>query len=235
MHYSAPFWLTFKQAQEIGGHVKRGERACPVVFWKWLDVDNEATGEKQRIPLLRYYSVFNVAQCEGISVPVSADTMREHSPVHAAESIVAAMPKCPEIRHGLDRAFYSPAGDLVGMPSPEHFKSAEDYYSVIFHELTHSTGHQTRLNRKAVSDSDGSWSAFGSNPYAKEELVAEMGSAFLCGESGIVERTIDNSAAYISNWLTRLQDDAKLVVNAAAQAQKAADWILGKYQGESEN
>jgi antirestriction protein ArdC len=116
------------------------------------------------------------------------------------------------------------------MPAAQEFKTGEDYYSVLFHELTHSTGHESRLNRKGVSGSEDNWSAFGSNPYAKEELVAEMGAAFLCGEAGIVERTIDNSAAYIASWLERLKNDAKLVVHAAAQAQKAADWILGGIQ-----
>src|SRR6266487_2079754 len=231
MHYSSPFWLTFKQAQELGGNVKRGERACPVVFWKWLDLQNKQTGDKERIPFLRYYSVFNVAQCKGIAAPVVSEPVREHSPVQTAEKIVAGMPKRPGIKHGLAQAFYSPASDFVGMPAADQFNTGEDYYGVLFHELGHSTGHETRLNRKGFSASDGNWSAFGSNPYAKEELVAEMTAAFLCGEAGIVERTIDNSAAYLASWLRRLKDDSKLVVNAAAQAQKAADWILGKWHG----
>jgi len=102
----------------------------------------------------------------------------------------------------------------------------------LFHELTHATGHESRLNRKGVSGSDGLWSAFGSQSYSKEELVAEMGAAFLCGRAGIVERTIDNSAAYVRSWLQRLKDDARLVVLAAAQAQKAADFILGAPERE---
>jgi antirestriction protein ArdC len=142
------------------------------------------------------------------------------------------MPRRPEIKRGLDRAYYSPGGDFVGMPSPEQFKSGEDYYSVLFHELTHSTGHESRLNRKGVSGADGQWSAFGSQSYSKEELVAEMGAAFLCGQAGIVERTLDNSAAYIKSWLSRLKDDPRLVVQAAAQAQKAADFILGQQHVE---
>jgi antirestriction protein ArdC len=201
------------------------------VFWKWLDVDatGEATG-KRSVPMLRYYSVFNVAQCDGVTAPAIEGTDRAHSPIETAEQIVAAMPKRPEIRHGLDRAFYSPAVDSVGMPSPERFETPENYYSVLFHELTHSTGHESRLNRKGVSGSESA--GFGSQSYSKEELVAEMGAAFLCGRAGIVERTIDNSAAYVASWLERLKDDARLIVLAAAQAQKAADFILGASERE---
>jgi antirestriction protein ArdC len=235
MSYQSPFWLTFNQAKDLGGTVKRGEKACPVVFWKWLDT--EENGQAKRIPFLRYYSVFNVGQCEGIpqdKIPSLNSNQRQHSPIAEAERAVEAMPKRPEVKTGLDRAFYSPSGDFVGMPSPEQFRSGEDFYSVLFHELTHSTGHETRLNRKGVSASDGEWSSFGSTPYAKEELVAEMGAAFLCGHAGIVERTLDNSAAYIKSWLNRLKDDPRLVVQAAAQAQKAADFILNKQHGQEE-
>jgi len=132
----------------------------------------------------------------------------------------------------IPRAFYSPDGDYVGMPEPELFRTPEDYYSVLFHELTHSTGHESRLNRKGVTGSDGLWSAFGSQPYSQEELVAEMGAAFLCGQAGIVERTIDNSVAYIRSWLQRLKDDRRLIVQAAAQAQKASDFILARQFAE---
>ena len=233
MSHQSPFWLTYKQAQELGGNVKRGEKACPVLFWKWLDVAEE--GEAKRVPFLRYYSVFNVGQCEGIpqdKIPALNGSKRQHAPIVEAERIVDAMPKRPEIKRGLDRAFYSPSGDFVGMPAPAQFRSAEDYHSVLFHELTHATGHENRLNRKGVNGADGERSAFGSTPYAKEELVAEMGAAFLCGQAGIVERTLNNSAAYVASWLQRLKDDRRLVVHAAAQAQKAADFILGKQHSE---
>jgi antirestriction protein ArdC len=182
--------------------------------------------------MLRYYSVFNVAQCDGVTAPAIEGADGVHSPIETAEQIVAAMPRRPEIRHGLDRAFYSPASDSVGMPSPERFESPENYYNVLFHELTHSTGHESRLNRKGVSGVGGERAAFGSQSYSKEELVAEMGAAFLCGRAGIVERIIDNSAAYVAAWLERLKDDAQLVVMAAAQAQKAADFILGAPERE---
>ena len=236
MSYESPFWLTYKQAQEMGGNVRKGEHACPVVFWKWLDVDEagEPTG-KRRVPMLRYYSVFNVAQCDGVNAPAIEGAERPHNPIETAEQIVAVMPKRPAIRHGLDRAFYSPAADSVGMPSPERFDTPENYYNVLFHELTHSTGHESRLNRKGVSGAGGQWAGFGSQSYSKEELVAEMGAAFLCGRAGIVERTIDNSAAYVGSWLERLKDDARLVVQAAAQAQKAADFILGKQYDPEES
>ncbi|MGZ8938674.1 MAG: ArdC family protein, partial [Limisphaerales bacterium] len=172
MSFESPHWLTYKQAQELGGNVRKGEKACPVVFWKWLDAKDEPNGEKKRIPLLRYYHVFNASQCEGIEVPATEKQGRAHDPINSAEQIVAGMPKLPEIQHGRDRAAYSPAFDRVFMPTPEAFQTGEHYYSVLLHELTHATGHQTRLNRKGVAGSDGEWSAFGSTPYAKEELVA---------------------------------------------------------------
>lgn len=132
------------------------------------------------------------------------------------------MPSRPEIRRGLGQAYYSPAGDYVGMPNPESFRSGEEFYSVLFHELTHATGHTSRLNRSGIVDV----APFGSHTYSKEELIAEMGAAFLCGHAGIVDHTVENSAAYVAAWLKRLRKDVKLVVTAAAQAQRAADFIL---------
>jgi antirestriction protein ArdC len=123
----------------------------------------------------------------------------------------------------LTRAYYSPAEDIVAMPNRERFENEAGYFATLFHELIHSTGHASRLNRATVTESAG----FGSNPYCREELVAEMGAAFLCGQAGIAESTLENSAAYVQNWLEQLQNDKKLIVQAAAQAQKAADFILG--------
>jgi antirestriction protein ArdC len=133
------------------------------------------------------------------------------------------MPQRPEIKHGMAKAFYSPAGDFVGIPNRERFTSEDEYFSVLFHELTHSTGSEKRLNRPTITEAN----SFGSEEYSKEELIAEMGSAFLCGQAGIAERTLSNSAAYLQNWLEALKNDRKLIVQAAAQAQKAADFILG--------
>lgn len=225
MGYGSPNWLTYKQALGLGGQVRKGEKGCPVVFWKWLEGDETEDG--RRIPLLRYYTVFHASQCEGITEPAVEGTKREHTPIQCAERVVEGMPKRPEIRHGSGSAAYSPAADVVLMPQPQTFESDEAYYNVLFHELTHSTGHKNRLARKGVDGSEGDWSAFGSSPYAKEELVAEMGAAFLSGHCGIVETTIDNSAAYVASWLARLKDDRKLVVQAAGAAQKASDFVLG--------
>lgn len=230
MQYESPFWLTYRQALELGGHVRKGEKACPVVFWKQLSIEDDATGETEKIPMARLYSVFNVAQCEGIkSLPAGAD---EH-PVSLSkpDEIVEHMPNRPEIRHGMRQAFYSPKQDTVSMPDRERFNIEADYFGTLFHELIHSTGHASRLNRSAVMNPN----RFGSNPYSKEELVAEMGSAFLCGHAGIAEQILANSAAYIQNWLTALQNDRKLVVQAAAQAQKAVDFMLCLKYEESPN
>ena len=174
--------------------------------------------------MLRYYTVFNVAQCEGIAAPTIDVPERKHEPVQAAQATVRAMPNRPGIVHGYTGAAYSPRTDIVRMPKPERFDSNEAYYSTLFHELAHSTGHTDRLGRKGIMDTV----MFGSTTYSREELVAEMGSAFLCGEAGILEPCIDRSSAYIAGWLKALKNDRKLVVTAAAQAQKATDFILNR-------
>ena len=226
--YANPYWLTFRQAKQLGGHVKKGERSTPVVFWKWLERerDNPDTGETETVstPLLRYYRVFNVEQCEGIpaeKVP-TLENARDFRPIEEAERVVQEMPQRPIIQHEAAQAFYRPSADVVNMPAPKLFTGDEEYYSTLFHELTHATGHESRLKRL---DTD-KVAAFGGKDYSQEELVAEMGSAFLCGHCGIAERIIDNSAAYIQGWLRRLRNDKSLVVFAAAQAQKAVDFIL---------
>jgi antirestriction protein ArdC len=181
--------------------------------------------------MLRYYTVFNVSQCDGLDeskIPVLAKRYNEIEALEQCETVIEHMPKRPVITYHEQRAYYSPSSDYVNMPRKESFDGSAEYYSTLFHELTHSTGHETRVNRKGVSGSDGSWSAFGSTPYAKEELVAEMGASFLCGICEIENKTIDNSAAYIKSWLHKLKDDKKMVIIAAAQAQKAVDFILGK-------
>ncbi len=220
--YESPFFVTFKQCKERGGHVRKGEKGCPVVFWKWLDVEDD--GKSRRVPMLRYYTVFNTGQCEGIDTPTIDAPERHHEPIRVAQATVEAMPNPPGVVHGYTSAAYSPTTDIVRMPKPERFDSSEAYYSTLFHELTHSTGHTDRLGRKGIMDTV----MFGSSDYSREELVAEMGASFLCGEAGILEPCIDRSSAYIAGWLKALKNDRKLVVTAAAQAQKAADYILNR-------
>jgi len=228
MSYESPFWLTFRQALQLGGSVRKGEKSCPVIFWKQTTFEDKKSGEPQKIPLLRYYHVFNVAQCDGLKI----GTAPVETPVNGIikpDEIVAHMPQRPEIKHGMSRAFYSPSEDCVGLPVRERFERAEGYYATLFHELVHATGHESRLNRVTLTEKAG----YGSNPYCKEELIAEMGAAFLCGQAEIAERTIDNSAAYLNGWLDQLRSDKTLIVSSAAQAQKAADFILGNGHEES--
>ena len=223
MQYESPFFLTYHQAQELGGNVRKGEKSCPVVFWKQLEVEDKETHEVEKIPMGRFYFVFNVSQCDGLK-DISAPVVE--SPLSAPtkpEEIIALMPQRPEIKYGMRRAFYSPGEDIIAMPNRERFTSEAEFYSTLYHEAIHSTGHASRLNRPTLTESEG----FGSNPYCKEELIAEMGAAFLCGQAGIESATLENSAAYIQNWLEQLKNDKKLIVQAAAQGQKAADFILG--------
>lgn len=226
MSYESPCWLTFRQAEQLGGNVRKGEKSCPVVFWKPMTVEDKETAKEKKVPLLRIYHVFNAAQCDGLknAPPVTESTVT----VKPAE-IVAQMPQPPMIKHGMAFAFYSPHDDCVGMPLRERFTTEEGYYSTLFHEIVHSTGHEKRLKRVTLAENNG----FGSDPYCREELIAEMGSAFLCGHAEIIDRTLDTSAAYISHWLERFRNDKTLIVQTAAQAQKATDFILGRSAVES--
>ncbi|GFE57405.1 ArdC family protein [Geobacter sp. AOG1] len=231
--YNSPYWLTFKQVQDKGGHVKRGERSTPVVFWKWLDKSTEGTDlnstlSTSKIPLLRYYNVFNIDQTEGIPAPEPTEAHNDNHPLLGPEQIIKNMPLRPELRFGGNKAYYSPSLDYIQLPHLSTFDTPEEYYSTLFHELTHATGHSSRLSRKSVLEP----SYFGSHEYSKEELIAEMGAAFLCGYTGIKQKTIENSAAYIHGWLKELKNDKTLLIHAAAQAQKGADYILNRKDGE---
>jgi antirestriction protein ArdC len=216
--YDSPDWLTFRQAIQLGGSVRKGEKACPVVFWKQFAVEDEVE-KPRKIPLLRLYHVFNAAQCDGLKAAPEAMPMEAAKPAE----IVAGMPERPVIKHGMTQAFYAPVDDTVWLPPTERFDGIEQYYATLFHELIHSTGHEKRLKRASIMERNG----YGTDAYCREELIAELGSAFLCGHAGIVDRMADNSAAYLASWLERLQNDKTLIVSAAAQAQKAADYILG--------
>ncbi len=226
--YSFPYWLTFRQARQRGGSVRAGEHGTPVVFWKWHhadEQDSENRRTQRRIPFLRYYTVFNTEQCDGVPVPVTGmPPQRELSPIQRCEEVVAGMPDAPVIESGRSQAAYLPARDRIIMPARSVFESEEGYYQTLFHEFVHATGHGGRLARPAVMDT----AAFGSHAYSKEELVAEMGATFLCGHADIETATLENAAAYIDSWLRVLRGDSRMVVQAATHAQKAADFILGR-------
>lgn len=238
---STPWWLTFRQAKALGGSVRAGERSTPVIFWRWVDRDErgiESTSSgserrRERLPVLRYYSVFNLDQTEGIDLAkVPAVDPSAIDDVPTAEEIVARFPDPPAIEHlAQPRAFYRPSTDSVTMPPRSAFERTEGYYSTLFHELTHATGHAKRLARPGFDKNHAS--PFGSEPYAREELVAELGAAFLCGEAGL-EPDISNSAAYIDHWRQQLSRDSRLVITAAQQAQRAADFILGRVARSAE-
>jgi antirestriction protein ArdC len=225
--YTDPRWITYRKAVELGGHVRRGQKSTPVVLWKPFEreVENDDGGtEVKTYWLLRYYSVFNVEQCDGLELP-AIETPEPFDPIAAAETIVAGMPNRPSIAHnGADSAFYRPSEDTVHLPPRTAFDGTGEYYSTVFHELGHSTGHRTRLDRHGL---ERGIAPFGSPTYSKEELVAEFAAAFLCNEAGI-ENTIDNSAAYVQGWAKKLRTNKRLVVTAASQGQRAADYILGE-------
>jgi len=228
--YGSRYWVTYRQAQALGGNIKRGEHGSKVVFWKFDEYRKESkeTGETEnrKSILLRYYNVFNLEQCEGINSPEPVPAIH---PIEQCESIVNSMQNPPGFEQD-SRAFYRPSADTVGMPSRSAFDSPEKYYSTLFHELTHSTGHPSRVGREGIMEHN----PFGSEDYSKEELVAEMGAAMLCGVAGVESQTLDNSASYLQSWINRLRSDSRLIVSAASQAQKAADYILARAATDSE-
>jgi Antirestriction protein len=236
MPYERPYYLSYKQAQDLGGNVKKGEHGTPVIFWKmntYSKKEEDGSEHDEKGFLLRYYTVFNIAQCEGVEkhLPASKPVEGTALPAHdRAEAIVTGFHTRPTITHKAgDRAYYQPSIDSIVMPERTQFQSQAEYYSTLFHELTHSTGHTSRLNRPTLVD----MVHFGDTNYSKEELCAEMGAAFLCGEAGIEnEAALKNSASYLDGWRRKLKGDSKVVIHAAAQAQKAADFILGKTWSE---
>ena len=221
-------YITFKQCTEAGGKVKKGEKSSMVVFWKWIEQEDEETGETKEVPFLRYYNVFHIDQCEGIT----AKHTTEAAFPDGAEVLEAAQEIVYDYlgRTGVklshtegDQAFYRPSTDEVVLPIRKQFVSTAEYYSTVFHELTHSTGHPSRLNRLARP------SFFGTEDYSKEELVAEIGAATLVNHVGLeTSGSIRNSAAYIQNWLKVLKDDKRFIVSAAGRAEKAVNLILNQ-------
>ena len=230
LSYPNPIFLTYRQAQALGGHIRKGERGFPVVFWKLLqiteDTPTEANQVGRMIPFARTYTVFNVSQCEGLALvlPEAGPGPVTFDPIQGAEALWEGMPQRPELHYGGDRAWYMPGLDLVKLPPREAFGTPEGFYETLFHEAGHATGHATRLNRKELM----AGSHFGARDYSLEELVAELCAAFLCAEAGIDQAVLENQTAYLQGWLENLQKDQSAFVTAAARAQKAADFILGR-------
>ena len=230
-------WLTFKQCKAEGGSVKRGEKGSPVVFWSFNDKrvkDVDADGnEVIRIvrghPFLKYYTVFHIDQCEGIKPKFDKELkVYDNDPIEAAENIVKTYfdrEACTLNVYQSAQAFYSPSTDSVTVPQMSQYEVKEEYYSTLFHEMTHSTGHETRLARIVKV------AAFGSETYSKEELVAEMGAAMLVSTAGIdCEKAFKNSVGYLQGWLKALSNDNKLIVLAAGKAEAAVKYILNGTQ-----
>lgn len=223
--YRSRFWLTFRQTAQRGGHIKRGEKGSLVVFYKMLEAKDRETGEPTTIPVLRHYHVWNLEQTEGLNLgPEPERAERPFTSIEAAERIVAGFEDGPSIERGGRQALYWPQSDKVTVPEPERFLSDELFYATLFHELSHATGHSSRLNRGL----DTKLQPFGSQDYSKEELLAELGAAFLCGIAGISPATLEDSASYIDGWLSVLKRDKRFVVQAAGGGQRAADWVLGR-------
>ena len=217
-------YLTFKQIQQEGGFVRKGEKAHMVVFWKWIDKEDEETHEIKQIPFLKYYNVFHIDQCEGIRAKYPQGNPSPANPDQTAEAIIAEYVKREgvtlEHREG-DAAFYQPTTDRIVLPLLKQFINSSEYYGTCFHELTHSTGHPKRLARLDTTAN------FGSEEYSKEELVAEIGSAALVHHAGLeTAGSFHNSAAYVQNWLQVLKDDKRFIVSAAGKADKAVNFIL---------
>ena len=223
-HFAAPIWMTFKQARELGGHVRKGEKGSPVVYANTLtrtELD-EATGEEidQTIPFMKGYTVFNIEQIKGLPDHYYAPAKARLNPdqrIAAADAFFTDTGA--DIRHGGSSAYYCPPEDYVQMPVFESFRDAESYYATLAHECTHWTRHKHRLNR------DFGREKFGDAGYAREELVAELGAAFLCADLGITLEDREDHAAYIGSWLKVLRDDKRAIFTAAAHAQRAADFL----------
>lgn len=233
MNFDSPYWMTFKQAQQKGGKVKKGEKGTVIVFWKTFDIKEEnKKGEevKKTIPFMKYSHIFNLEQIEGIEKEENENiSLIDHNPIEECEKLISKFPLgIPEVKHVQSRAFYSPSLDFINLPKIGSFEKKEEYYQTYFHEVVHSTGHKNRLNRSTLTDIH----YFGDENYSQEELIAEMGASYLSAFCGIDSITLENSAAYISNWLSALRKDNKLLLKSASYAQKAVNYLIGSNQTE---
>jgi antirestriction protein ArdC len=225
--YSSPYWLTFRQSQKHGGHIKRGEKATYIVFSerKVKEVQNEdGTKEERVFHFVRSFPVFNWEQTEGVprkEAALALDPNRDL--IDICNSTLSNMPNPPAYRESGSGAYYVPRDDLVNLPPMETFKTTEGYVATKFHEYAHSTGHESRLNRPGIM----AVAAFGGEDYSFEELVAELTSAYLCARNGI-NNTLENSTGYIQHWLQVLKNDRTMLMKASGKAMAAVEYILAR-------
>ena len=217
-------WITFSQCQQEGGRVRKGEKARMVVFWKWIETKDEETEEVKEVPFLKYYNVFHIDQCKGITAKHTQTNPNPAQADEAAETIITEYVKREgvtlEHREG-DSAYYQPAADRIVLPKLSQFTETAEYYGTAFHEMVHSTGHMKRLARLDTTAN------FGGEEYGKEELISEIGSAALVHHVGLeTSKSFRNSAAYVQNWLQALKNDKRFIVSAASKADKAVNYIL---------
>jgi antirestriction protein ArdC len=248
--YTSPYWMTYGQAQKLGGQVRKGEKSTPAILWKQTKkrlkmpadvaaakangdtIRKDEHGQYVLLILARTFALFNVAQVDGLQGVPEVEQLGEATwhPVAAAEAIGAGYQDGPTVGEGGSVASYNPARDHVQMPDRGRFFEPTAWHATLFHELVHSTGHPERLNRPDLVDPK---ATFGTKTYAREELTAEMGAAMLCAVAGIAtEPQTAQHAAYLDHWAERIGEDPKLVVIAAQRAQKACDRILGPDQDQ---
>ena len=228
LNYEHNLFLTWDQLKKIGGSVNKDEHGHVVVFWKSIKKEEEK--ESKAVHMLRYYKVFNIAQCRDIPAHLIPELVNLTSdPILEAEAIVNCMPDSPLLIFKGKQAYYDVSKDHIVLPQLKSFKTSEAYYSTLFHELVHSTGAEKRLGRKTITE----MAEFGSDPYSIEELIAELGASYLNSYTGILEKGIENSVAYLQGWLTKLKNDKRFIISASGQAQKAVDFILGRKDSES--
>lgn len=224
MPYADLGWITYKQAQELGGQVRKGEKGTGVIFWKFDRVKEEGSDKAKVVPFARMYTVFNVSQCDGID---TAKLKRPVAPVAGSTDMNALATRAgATIRHGGNKAFYTTNGDFVQIPSIEAFKNQDHYQATLAHELTHWTGNEKRCAREFGK-------RFGDQAYAFEELVAEIGSAFLCARHGIALESLQHPQ-YVANWLEVLKGDKRAIFTASSKAKQAAEFLMAEPAYETE-
>jgi antirestriction protein ArdC len=227
-------YATFKQWTEAGGHIRKGAKSEIVTFWKMQIVEEEkedGTKVKKQIPLLRYYHVFHISQVDGVE-PKEKIELQEIEPIETAERVKREYMDREHLKiyeKITDKAFYTPTFDYIEIPCKEQYTNIEEFYSTLFHEMIHSTGYYKRLNRLE----SGANAGFGSETYSKEELTAEIGSAMILNRIGIeTEKSFNNSAAYIQNWLQVLKNDNKFIISASSRSEKAVKYIFNDNEVE---